>query len=129
LPDDVTGEWVDGALEEEEMANTDHEMVVMWLGSRLMPWLEPKGGVVMGSEKKYAVTARRGRKPDLSVFLPGRPRPKRRERVTHLVPDIAVEVLTPTPRDQRRDRLVKAREYARFGVKWCWLVNPAIRSF
>lgn len=129
LPEEVSGEWVDGVLEEEEMPNVFHELAVMWLGARLLMALERRGGLVLGSDHKYAVGARRGRKPDLAVFLPGRPRPRGRDRLTSIAPDIAVEVITPTPRDARRDRLTKAREYARFGVRWYWLLDPAVRSF
>jgi Uma2 family endonuclease len=128
LPDEVTGEWVEGRLEEEEMPTEAHELAVSWLVIMLGNWLLSRGGRVKASESKYAATARRGRKPDVSAYLPGSPRPGGAERLISLPPDIIIEVITPTPRDERRDRIDKAREYARFGVRWYWLVNPAIRS-
>lgn len=128
LPDEIEGEFVDGQLEEEEMANNAHERVVAWLIWRLMAWLGSRGGEVTGSERKFAVGTRRGRKPDVSVFLPGRPRMKAADRLTTNPPDIAIEVITPTPRDAARDRIEKAREYARFGVRWYWLVAPAMKT-
>jgi Uma2 family endonuclease len=75
LPEDVEGEVVDGVLVEEEMTNCIHEAVVSFLNAVLRGWVRPLGGLVGGSEAKFAVTDRRGRKPDLSVYLPGRPRP------------------------------------------------------
>jgi Uma2 family endonuclease len=126
LPEDEMGELVDGRLEEEEMPSFIHELVVIWLGHALRTWLAGKG-FVGGSGVKLAVAPRRGRMPDLVVYLPGGKRPAPRGLV-RVPPDIAVEIVTPTPRDARRDRVVKLDEYAAFGVRFYWMVDPELES-
>lgn len=42
-------------------------------------------------------------------------------------PDVAVEVLSPTARDARRDPIEKVADYAAFRVRWSWLVDPERR--
>jgi Uma2 family endonuclease len=128
LPDDVRAELVDGSLVEEEMPSEAHELAVSWCIIALGQWLISHGGRVTGSESKYAVSGRRGRKPDVSVFLPGSRRPRGSDRVITFPPDVAIEVITATPRDTRRDRIDKARDYAKFGVRWYWLIDPAVRT-
>ena len=125
LPEDTPGELVDGILVEEEVTDWIHDLVVMWLAARLMAWVEPLGGSVGGSGAKFAVSPRRGRIPDLAVYLSGRRAPKR--GVIHTPPDLAVEVVSPTPEDQRRDRIEKTREYSAFGIRCYLLVDPATR--
>ena len=127
LPEDEPGELVDGRLEEEEVADIIHEAVVSWFIHVFRAWLTGRRAVVAGSEAKYAVRKRRGRKPDLTVYLPGSRRPPGRGLV-RVPPDITVEVLSPTPRDERRDRIDKPDDYAAFGVRWYWLVDPQLRS-
>lgn len=124
---DEPGELVDGRLEEEEMADYPHEVILAALLRVLILWTHPRRGLVMASEAKYALAKRRGRKPDLSVFL-SRDRKLPRRGAARIPPDIMVEVLSPTPRDHRRDRVQMLNEYAVFGVRWYWLVDPEART-
>ena len=126
LPDDVRGELVNGQLVEEEMADFVHEAVLVYLLCCLREWAVRRDGRVYGSEGKFALGPRHGRKPDLSVFLNGR-RPVA-EGAAFAPPDFMVEVISPRPRDARRDRIEKAVEYAAFGVRQYWLVDPRLRT-
>ena len=128
LDEDEPGELVDGQLEEEEMPTYVHETVVRWLLVRLSNWVEPLGGETFGSEGKLIVSQRRGRKADVSVYLPGRALPAGNLSATRRPPSIAIEVLSPRPRDVRRDRIDKAAEYAAFGVTYYWIVDPLGRT-
>jgi Uma2 family endonuclease len=126
LPEDEQGELVGGYLEEEEVADAIHELAVSWLIFTLRFWLGASG-VVLGSELKLLVAAKTGRKADVVVYLPGSQLPQRRGAVT-LPPDILIEVVSSSPRDERRDRIEKMTEYAEFGVKYYWLLDPALGS-
>jgi Uma2 family endonuclease len=127
LPEDEPGELVDGRLEEEEVPDAIHELGVSWLIALLRSWLGGQG-FVLGSGVKLAVSSSRGRKADVVVFFPGRAAPARRGPLRD-PPDLLIEVVTPTPRDERRDRLEKMNEYASFGVKNYWLLDPALGTF
>src|SRR5947199_5682343 len=127
LPEDEPGELVEGRLVEEEGPDYLHELLVALLVRYLGDWIFPRGGLVAGSEAKFAVSDRRGRKPDLTIYLPGSRRPPARGLI-RVPPDIAIEIVSPTPRDGRRDRVEKTAEYAAFGVAWYWLLDPQLRS-
>lgn len=124
---DDAGELVDGILEEEELPDFLHETVLAVLARLFVRWTEAREALIYGSEAKYALTKRRGRKPDMSVFLTT-DRKLPRHGAGPIPPDIMIEVLSPRPRDHRRDRVQKLREYAAFGVRWYWLVDPAART-
>ena len=128
LPEEASGELVDGRLEEEEVPDFVHEFLVGLLSRLLGNWVIPLGGVLGGSEAKFAVGQQRGRKPDLTVYLAQSTFPRRRGLVD-TPPDIVVEVISPKPRDIRRDRVEKLADYAAFGVRWYWLVDPELESF
>lgn len=127
LDEDDAGEWVDGRLVEEEVPDFTHELTVSWLIRVVGQWLGGRGFVV-GSELKVLTSPTRGRKADLAIILPGSKAPPRTGPLRE-PPDILVEVVTPTPRDERRDRVEKMAEYARFGVRYYWLVDPALTAF
>jgi Uma2 family endonuclease len=126
LPEEVPGELVDGRLVEEEVPDFSHEVIVAWLIHVLVGWAERSRAIVAGSDAKFELGPGRGRKPDLTVFLEGRRPP--RTGVVGMPPDVAVEVVSRSPRDQQRDRVEKRREYATFGIRWYWLVDPEART-
>jgi len=127
MDEDEPGELVDGRLEEEEVPDLVHELVVAWLARIIGNWLDLRG-FVFTSDAKYAVRADRGRKPDLAVYLDEDSVKLPRRGVVRVPPDIAVEVVSPSPRDQRRDRIEKMNEYAEFGVRFYWLFDASLQS-
>jgi Uma2 family endonuclease len=81
-----------------------------------------------GSEAKYAVRADRGRKADVAVYLGSDGSHLPRRGIVRVPPDIVVEVVSPSPRDERRDRIEKMDEYAAFGVRYYWILDPSLQS-
>src|SRR5690606_6145939 len=114
LPEDEPGELVDGRLVEEEMPTRVHEAVVFWLLFELGKWRSRSKARVYGSELKLAVGPRRGRKPDINVFLAGTARSRGDATLQRHPPDLVIEVVSPRPSDGRRDRVEKPDDYARF---------------
>jgi Uma2 family endonuclease len=126
MDEDEPGELVDGVLVVEEVPDIVHEVVVTWLSVYLGTWLLPRGGVI-GGAARFLIGPGKGRKTDVFVFFAGSPKPRRRG-ASRRPPDIVIEVVSPTPRDVRRDRIEKMAEYATFGVKWYWIVDPEART-
>ncbi len=127
LPEDEPGELVDGRLVEDEVSDAPHEVVVSWLIVLLGLWLRGRNGRVLGSDAKFAVAPRRGRRPDISIYF-SRDHKLPRRGALRVPPDVIVEVVSSPPRDGRRDRVEKVGEYAAFGARWYWIVDPRLRT-
>jgi Uma2 family endonuclease len=124
--EDADGELVDGELAEEEVPDVVHETAVSWFLFFFERALAGEG-LVLGSELRIVVGAGKGRKADASVFFADR-LPLPGHGGVRVPPDIVLEVVTPTPRDERRDRIEKMDDYAAFGVRYYWIVDPALMS-
>jgi hypothetical protein len=48
--------------------------------------------------------------------------------ISRVPPALVIEIITSRPRDTKRDRVEKPTEYAHFGIKSFWLVDPAMRT-
>ena len=83
-------------------------------------------GEVLISENLYALAPSTRRSPDVAVILGDHQAELRDAKVIHVIPDIAVEVLSPneTPRTIHR----KLKQYFAAGVKEVWLVDPEDRT-
>jgi len=127
LDEDDSRELVDGVLEEAEVTGFVHETVVRWLVVMLDAYFRPRGGFVVASGLKFVIRRDRGRIADVACYAPGR-KPEL-EGLVRVPPDVLVEVISPRPRDARRDRVQKPNDYASFGVKQYWLVDPTLRTF
>lgn len=128
LDEDEPGELVDGRLEEEEMPTFLHEAAVAWLVRVLGTWAVLRGAWVFGSDARVAISPKRGRKPDVSVFLRERA-PSRGSSVARVAPWVVVEVLSAGARNARRDRVEKLQDYRACGVRFYWLLDPEARLF
>lgn len=126
LPEELEGELVEGKREEEEVPSYIHELLVVLLGQLLGSWILPRGGFIAASGVKFVLGPELGRKPDLSVFFPGRQGPPPQGPV-ETPPDIAIEIVSSSPRDQQRDRVDKVEDYAAFGIKLYWILDPQLR--
>lgn len=126
LDEDEPGELVDGWLVEEEVPTNLHEIVVSWLMYVLWGWADPRGGLVLGSEHKLGLSPMRGRKPDVTMYAPGTQLDVQAS-LSRTAPYVTIEVISTQARDVRRDRREKLHEYAQFGIKWYWLLDPEAR--
>ncbi len=127
MDEDDEGELVDGRLVEEEEPDLIHEMIVPWFAQVFWNWLDRRG-FVLASGVKYAVRPDCGRKADVSVYLDRETKKPQARGIVRVPPDIVVEVVSPLPRDQRRDRIDKMDEYASFRVEWYWILDPTLQS-
>ncbi|HSQ64345.1 MAG TPA: Uma2 family endonuclease [Polyangiaceae bacterium] len=127
LDEDDSRELVDGVLEEAEVPTPIHETVVRWLVVWLDAYFRPRGGFVFASGIKLAIRRNRGRIADVVCYAAGRT--PEIDGLVRTPPDIVIEVISRTPRDAARDRIQKPADYASFGVKQYWLVDPHARSF
>ncbi len=121
-------ELVDGVLVEKPMGFYESRLAIA-LSYFLEDFLTLHNlGIVAGADGMIRLAPRLVRIPDVS-FISWKRLPKRkipREPVPHLVPDLAVEVLSESNTEAEMKR--KIREYFDAGVQLVWLIDPETRT-
>jgi Uma2 family endonuclease len=129
LPEDGNRyEVIHGVLYVTPAPNFKHQFVIMSLAASFHRFLaEGELGVVLTAPFDILLPMGIASpvEPDLMVFRAGNV-PDWEAKNFAGVPDLVVEVLSPSTRS--RDRRIKLRAYEEAGVPEYWLVDPALRS-
>ena len=126
LPDDGRRwEIVEGVLYEMPAPPWIHSVIVMTLAIAWGQLVRGLGGMIATAPTDVFLRGANPVQPDIMIALPGNPGSPG-ERGYHGVPDLIVEVLSPSTRGH--DTLTKRSLYARAGVREYWLVDPDARS-
>ncbi len=117
-------ELVDGVLVEKAMGYRESFLAV-WIATELNKFIVPRNlGLVTGADGMIRLFPGMVRIPDVAFVswerVPGGRVP--REPIPHLVPDLAVEVLSESNTGAEMTR--KRHEYFEAGVRLLWLVDP-----
>jgi Uma2 family endonuclease len=104
-----------------------HNRVLMRLSGMLFIYFESNAlGEVLNSENLYALSPSTRRSPDVAVILGDRRKELQGAKVIPIIPDIAVEVLSPSETQRMIRR--KMKQYFEAGVKEVWLIDPEVRE-
>jgi Uma2 family endonuclease len=123
IDDDLRLELVGGRLERMPDVPLWHDILLPLLTELLVAHARTHGlGVIVASNGKIRMGRFRGRKPDL-FFIPAAMCHLVGRNLFHGVPPLVVEVVSPGKANEVRDRRVKRREYAKFGIAEYWLVD------
>ena len=121
--EDKRYELDEGELIEMTRPAYKHNRVLVRLTAKLFAFFENHPiGEVLNSENLYALAPLTRRSPDVAVILGDHREELRNAKVIPIIPDIAVEVLSPSETSRMINR--KLRQYFQAGVKEVWLVDP-----
>jgi Uma2 family endonuclease len=129
LPDDgMRHELVEGELRTMTPAGYDHGRAVMRIGARILEHVEAHDlGEVLAAETGFVVHRRPDtvRAPDVAFVAHDRVPQAEVPGFPDLVPDLVVEVVSPS--DRASDVSAKAAMWVDAGVRLVWIVDPQAR--
>jgi Uma2 family endonuclease len=125
--EDKRYELDEGELIEITRPAYKHNRVLMNLTGAFVIYLrEHRIGEALLSENLYALSPIIRRSPDLAIILGDRREELENAKVIPIVPEIAIEVLSPSETARMIHR--KLRQYFEAGVKEVWLIDPESRE-
>jgi Uma2 family endonuclease len=125
--EDKRYELDEGELIEMTRPAYRHNEVLKNLQFSLETYLrQSRVGVLLISENLFALSALTRRAPDAAIILGDRRAELRNAKVIHIIPEIVIEVLSPSERPAGIHR--KLKQYFAAGVKEAWLIDPEARE-
>jgi Uma2 family endonuclease len=121
--EDKRYELDEGELIEMTRPAYKHNRILIRLTAKLFIFFEQNPiGEALNSENLFALSPNTRRAPDLAVIMGDRSKELEGAKVIPIVPDIAIEVLSPseTPRMIHR----KMKQYFEAGVREVWMIHP-----
>ncbi len=129
LPENVTGEIIDGELLATPRPSFDHAHAESILGAELVPPFRlgrggPGGWVILVEPEIWL--GEHVLVPDLAGWKRERLAGLLKEEWRSVSPDWVCEIVSPST--ARTDKVRKMPIYAQYGVPYLWLVDPATRT-
>lgn len=130
LPANVVGEIIGGELYTQPRPSAHHALSASALGGELYGLFQkgrggPGGWWIIDEPELHFIRDTEVLVPDIAGWkrerMPILPQDHRFE----VVPDWVCEILSPST--QRKDRVIKMKVYAHYGVKYFWLIDPVAR--
>jgi len=122
LPDDRRYEVIDGELYLTPAPTPYHQLVKQRIEGFLLEHVEEHGlGRILDAPCDVVLSRFDVLQPDIFFISTGRLAVIGEKYISD-APDLVVEVLSPGTR--KRDRFIKAKRYARFGVLEMWIADP-----
>ncbi len=127
--DDTRYELIDGELSVAEQPHWEHQFVGAALWAALQAWSRQTRRGVANIAPGVIFSPENGVAPDVIwISRERRARGLRPDGKLYAAPELAVEILSPGGTNERRDREVKLKLYAREGVEEYWLVDWRART-
>jgi Uma2 family endonuclease len=125
--EDKRYELDEGELIEMTRPGYMHNRVLMRLSGKLFIYFESNAlGEVLNSENLYALSPSTRQSPDVAIIRGDRRKELQGAKVIPIIPDIAVEVLSPSETQRMIRR--KMKQYFEAGVKEVWLIDSEARE-
>jgi Uma2 family endonuclease len=126
FPDDgKRRELVDGRIVEWDVTTVEHGFFIMTFGGFLHLFvLKHRLGIVVGGDPYVRMFGSQyhARGPDIAFYARGRIPRDPRAAATDTVPDLVIEILSPS--DRAADVQEKVHDWLRAGVKLLWYIDP-----